>query len=156
MTFKPYNDYSDATFQITENQYNSVKSAFLGIGLVYKTYYNSKRNTYAELGLSAGWFGLNSNNQYFNVYTQSGVNIMGLEPTGISNGFGFQINSDIGFKLSKNLDLFVATDFFHSSVTEEFEYVFYINGTKSSSGEKSSSDRSVNFLKQTLGLRYYY
>lgn len=157
MTFNPYNDYRDATFKITENQYNSVKSAFLGIGLVYKTYYNSKRNTYAELGLSAGWFGLNSNNQYFNVYDQSGGNnIMGLEPTGIYSGFGFQINSDIGFKLSKNLDLFVATDFFHSSVTEELNMVFYsLTGTKISSN-KLSTDKSVNFLKQTLGLRYYY
>ena len=157
MTFKPNNDYSDPTASFTENQYSSVKSIFLGIGLLSTTY-NSNKRFYSELGLSLGWFGLNPNNQYFNLYyPQSGYTvILGMEPTGLSNGFGFQINSDFGFKLSKNIDLFVATDFFHSSVTEEFDMVFFINGNKSSSGETVSDDKSVNFLKQTLGIRFNY
>jgi len=157
MTFKPNNDYSDPTASITENQYNSIKSFFLGVG-VLSTTYNSNKRFYSEAGLSLGWFGLNPNNQYFNFYyPQSGSTvILGLEPTGMSNGFGFQINTDFGYKLSKNFDLFIATDFFHSSVTEEFNMVFFINGTKSSSGEKLSSDKSVNFFKQTLGIRFNY
>ena len=57
---------------------------------------------------------------------------------------------------SKNIDLFVATDFFHSSVTEEFEMVVFSNGTKLSGGEKLSSDKSVNFFKQSLGIRFNY
>ncbi len=156
MTFNPKNDYSDPTASITENQYNSVKSLFLGVGLL-STNYNSNKSFYSEVGLSLGWFGLNPNNQYFNIYyPQSGYTVvMGFEPTGLSNGFGFQINSDFGFKLSKSIDLFVATDFFHSSVTEEFQMVSIINGNKNGLGNLSQ-DKSVNFFKQSIGLRFNY
>jgi hypothetical protein len=57
---------------------------------------------------------------------------------------------------SKSLDLFVATDFFHSSVTEEFDMVIFSNGTKLSGGDKLTYDKSVNFFKQTLGIRLNY
>lgn len=156
MTFNPDN-YTSSTFRISKNQYSSVKSTFIGVGLLSTTY-NSNKRFYSEAGLSLGWFGLNPNAQYYNTYyPQTGDNIiMGMEPTGVSNGFGFQINSDFGFKLSKNLDLFVATDFFHSSVTEEFDMVYFINGSKSSGGDKLTYDKSVNFFKQSLGLRFNY
>ena len=156
MAFNP-NNYNGSTIRISENQYNSVKSTFIGVGLLSTTY-NSKNSFYSEVGISLGWFGLNPNNQYFNTYDpQTFENIiMGMETTGISNGFGFQINSDVGFKLSKNVDLFIATDFFHSSVTEEFDMVYFSNGTKFSGGDKITYDKSVNFFKQSIGIRFNY